>query len=195
MQYFPSTIYLSALLLVVTGPNAHSQTCTTPTGNFTYSINNKIVTFTNSVTAATTWKWDFGDGDTSTTNEPTHTYPAYGGFNVCLTAFNACSQALFCNRITLSQPAVVTGIESTNETTVDIFPNPVHSQLFVSFNGGIPFRMIVINSLGETVLTAKREEIVSTVSLNFTGIAPGAYHLVWELPDGIHSRRIMKGFE
>lgn len=35
------------------------------------------------------WQWDFGDGNTSTAQNPTHTYIAYGNFTVTLIATNA----------------------------------------------------------------------------------------------------------
>ena len=38
---------------------------------------------------ATTWLWDFGDGSTSTLQNPVHTYNSYGQFNVTLTTSNA----------------------------------------------------------------------------------------------------------
>jgi PKD repeat protein len=37
----------------------------------------------------TSWAWDFGDGSTATTQNPTHTYAAGGSYNVTLTASNA----------------------------------------------------------------------------------------------------------
>jgi len=37
-------------------------------------------------TGSLTWLWDFGDGNTSTANQPSHTYTAPGIYNVTLTA-------------------------------------------------------------------------------------------------------------
>ena len=47
------------------------------------------VTFTNTSTNATSYSWDFGDGNTSTTASPVHTYIAAGTYSVSLTATNA----------------------------------------------------------------------------------------------------------
>ncbi len=47
------------------------------------------VTFTDSSTNATSWSWDFGDGNTSTTQNPTNTYVSPGRYTVSLTATNA----------------------------------------------------------------------------------------------------------
>jgi len=53
--------------------------CTTPaTVNF---IDQSIV--------PTSWLWDFGDGTTSTSQNPTHTYANPGSYNVSLTVFNS----------------------------------------------------------------------------------------------------------
>ncbi|MDZ4724447.1 MAG: PKD domain-containing protein [candidate division Zixibacteria bacterium] len=47
------------------------------------------VTFTDLSTGApVTWFWDFGDGNTSTVQNPVHTYTTAGTYTVCLTASN-----------------------------------------------------------------------------------------------------------
>lgn len=46
------------------------------------------VTFTNSTTGATNYSWDFGDGNTSTDENPIHTYSEAGIYSVKLTASN-----------------------------------------------------------------------------------------------------------
>lgn len=48
------------------------------------------VNFTDSSTCATSWLWDFGDGTTSTVQNPSHTYdPSFSSYTVSLTATNA----------------------------------------------------------------------------------------------------------
>ena len=39
-----------------------------------------------SINFPTSWSWDFGDGNTSTAQNPVHTYPAAGSYTVSLTA-------------------------------------------------------------------------------------------------------------
>ena len=49
------------------------------------------VSFTDQSTGnPTSWSWDFGDGSTSTEQNPTHTYNAAGTYTVKLTASNSC---------------------------------------------------------------------------------------------------------
>ena len=46
----------------------------------------EVVNFTNGTTGGTSYFWDFGDGNTSTDFEPSHTYNTYGTFVVTMTA-------------------------------------------------------------------------------------------------------------
>jgi len=48
------------------------------------------VSFTDLSINAETWLWDFGDGTTSTDQNPTHTYTARGFYTVSLTVTNIC---------------------------------------------------------------------------------------------------------
>lgn len=55
---------------------------------YSLSINGPEVTFTNQTTGAASYKWDFGDGQTSTDANPVHTYPGKGKYVVTLFATN-----------------------------------------------------------------------------------------------------------
>ena len=78
-----------------------------PTANFsaanTSGCTGLPVSFTNSSTNATSFFWDFGDGNTSTTSDPVHAYNSPGTFDVMLIATNASG----CND-TLLMPDLVT---------------------------------------------------------------------------------------
>ncbi|HEB62331.1 MAG TPA: PKD domain-containing protein, partial [Bacteroidetes bacterium] len=59
---------------------------------FKYAPENPIagdlITFTNSSNGGTTFAWDFGDGNTSTDKNPTHTYTKSGKYTVVLKVDN-----------------------------------------------------------------------------------------------------------
>ena len=60
-----------------------------PKACFDYSNSNGyLVSFTNCSDYPTTCLWDFGDGTTSTENNPTHKFGSFGSFNVKLTVSN-----------------------------------------------------------------------------------------------------------
>ena len=77
--------------------------------NFTFNVNNDMVTFNNLSSNFESVLWDFGDGITSTDENPQHTYNSSGTFNIELYAFtnggclvdiffciNKCNNCKFC---------------------------------------------------------------------------------------------------
>jgi hypothetical protein len=61
-----------------------------PRADFTFGTNNLTVVFTDTTTGRPTrWQWDFGDGNTSTLQNPTHAYSSPGTFVVTLIASNS----------------------------------------------------------------------------------------------------------
>ena len=61
-----------------------------PTANFTHSDSYLIIQFTDASQTGdgiiNNWNWNFGDGNTSTDQSPSHTYDTYGVYDVSLTA-------------------------------------------------------------------------------------------------------------
>jgi PKD repeat protein len=63
-----------------------------PHADFTYTINGLTANFTDTSTdidgTIVGWNWDFGDGNTSTLQHPTHTYVVDGTYSVTLTVID-----------------------------------------------------------------------------------------------------------
>jgi len=82
------------------GSDTDCQTVTVddvPLANYTFDVNDLTVDFTDaSSNNPTSWFWDFGDGNTSTAQNPTHVYANSDGYNVCLTATNAAGSNTNC---------------------------------------------------------------------------------------------------
>ncbi|MBV6441722.1 MAG: PKD domain-containing protein [Haliscomenobacteraceae bacterium CHB4] len=47
----------------------------------------------------TSWLWDFGDGNTSTDQDPTHTFDDFGTYNVCLTVSFVDANGIVCENM------------------------------------------------------------------------------------------------
>ena len=81
-----SAIFIATLLIMT---NACKKTVLEVLAGYTYSVDAndfRKVTFTNASQNATTYKWNFGDGQTSTEANPVHTFSAEGSYQVQLTA-------------------------------------------------------------------------------------------------------------
>lgn len=59
------------------------------------------VTFTNASFAADSYSWDFGDGNSSSEENPSHTYSEPGTFDVVLTAISDCGEHEFSAEVNL----------------------------------------------------------------------------------------------
>ncbi|HET8859196.1 PKD domain-containing protein [Marivirga sp.] len=70
--------------------------------NFTSAVTELTVNFTNTSLNAETYMWDFGDGTTSTEENPTHTYAADGTYPVTLTATGPGQSATVTQEVTVS---------------------------------------------------------------------------------------------
>lgn len=51
-----------------------------------------------------TWSWDFGDGNTSTEQDPVHTFSNAGTYTVCLTAANSTGSDTACQEVQVMLP-------------------------------------------------------------------------------------------
>ncbi len=77
--------------------------------SFHFTVNGNTVIFEDLSTAdgnITSYNWDFGDGNTSTEQNPTHTYATPGTYNVCLTitAHHPDCTATFCHHVVINHP-------------------------------------------------------------------------------------------
>lgn len=92
----------------------------TPVTSFTADVRSGTspltVQFTDTSTnSPTSWLWSFGDGSSSTEQDPSHTYNYAGTFTVALTAYNAAGSrtSSATDYITVSTTQVVTTIPTT----------------------------------------------------------------------------------
>jgi len=92
-------------------------TVTLASADFEVSTDNGAYQFTNTSIGATSYLWDFGDGQTSTETNPLHTYTMSGPYPVTLIAYGPCGADTFINTI-------VEANEPSWLTRFRLFPNP-----------------------------------------------------------------------
>ena len=134
------------------------------------------VNFIDNTTGATSWYWTFGDGTSSTTASPTHTYLSTGTFEVCLVASNATCSDTTCTNIDITAPV---GLEDDILSDgVVIYPNPNNGVFDVRFD--LPdtrdLTVQVINLSGQVIYAKELGSVnfhKETISVD--GFAKGIY--------------------
>ena len=146
-----------------------------PSAAFTYTNSGaNEVAFNNASENATEYFWNFGDGDTSTTYTPTHTFADTGSYNVTLIVSDCGKSDTLTQSVTLSSTGIIT--QQNNQLTEwSIYPNPVKSILTVSPATAEKTNYKILNAEGKEVLngtiTALNEQI------DVSSLANGLYFL------------------
>jgi len=102
------------------------------------------VSFTDlSTNEPSAWNWNFGDGTTSTQQNPTHFYSASGTYTVQLTVFNAVGQGTQTSQdlvtVTLLDPPVAQNVELCGPGTAELVASGSNSLLWYDqASGGSP---------------------------------------------------------
>lgn len=133
--------------LIASGPGGENDTIietvsvvisAPPVANFepssdTVDIADALILFDNLSINSESYYWEFGDGSTSTDEEPYHTYDAVGVYTVSLLAING-----DCPNNSTTRTVVVDDFaQLDNEnglTTLKVYPNPATSFIQITFN-------------------------------------------------------------
>ena len=129
----------------------------------------------NSISAgATSYVWDFGDGNTSTDKDPLHTYTATGTYTVTLTAFNGpCSDTQMDVIVVLESTGAVANIENVDEVSV----TQDNQNVIVKFNlrTRSQAEIEVFNSVGQIITSMTTNVKKTDVQLDLPQMSDGIY--------------------
>lgn len=113
-----------------------------PVAGFIPNINGNTVTFVNTSTNSLTYLWNFGDGNTSTAQNPTHTYANPGTYTVQLTSTNPCGSNSTQMQVIISALPNASFNASTTticvNQTVQFFNTSNSQNVLWTFQGGNP---------------------------------------------------------
>ena len=150
-----------------------------PSANFTANATNGSapmdVQFTDhSTNSPTYWSWDFGDGSTSTEQNPAHTYTKPGVYTVSLTATNAGgsnteTQTVTVNDVTAPMVNIsqVGGVFNTTQTvTLNATDDSDNAAIYYTTDGSDPQTSSTRNVYSGPIT------IDSTTTLKYTAVDP-----------------------
>jgi hypothetical protein len=130
----------------------------------------RVVSLSNQSLNAREYKWDLGDGQTSTAINPIHTYPSSGVYTVRLIATGkSCSDTAYAR------------VHATNDPNAALFtiaPNPVADKLYITSGsfGQDNYRLQLLNSQGQVVYEQQASN-APVQSITVSGLPGGMYTL------------------
>ena len=146
-----------------------------PSANFSESISGNTATFTNSsssVNSTLNYSWDFGDGNTSSIQNPSHTYATNGTYTVTLIASNC----IFSDTITNTIQIGTNSMEENTNANFEFYPNPATNQITLKVDNQLLGSIYIIyDNTGKSVLNGN---ILSEQSVIVLGdLSKGIYLL------------------
>lgn len=209
----PNHTYDSAglYLVTLTAINTNGDTCTavdtidielTCRAHFTISKDtasafNVILTNNSSNESSHVYSWDFGDGNTSSSRNPSHSYANFGLYEVCLTITDSvlrCTPAVFCDTVGMDslgnlkagfgitvQDPVIVGIDKHNDdfAGLSIYPNPANSILNVDLRGiKTSLNVRVLDLSGRVILEENNKVGGNVASFDISQLSKGIYFML-----------------
>lgn len=153
------------------------------------------VSFTNNSASASSYLWNFGDGNTSTLANPSHTYAAAGSYNVCLTAYDDCGDSsVSCNMVNVLGNVGIEEIAEQHSLTA--YPNPTQgvSNLTIQSPENIEGKLYITDMTGKIVNMIYAGEFLkgeAKFTINTSNWNVGLYLLVWETENWKTSRKLV----
>lgn len=130
------------------------------------------------------WTWDFGDGGTSTSQNPTHAYTADGAYLACLDILtdDSCTST-FCDTVSIS---CLTGLAAARTgPMLLLYPNPARELLMAEFEleVGEVVTFAIYDLRGRRIRAFAPVELpagTGQVQLDVSALPAGTYMLVME---------------
>ncbi|MDQ3190420.1 MAG: choice-of-anchor J domain-containing protein [Bacteroidota bacterium] len=144
---------------VVTGTNSNGCSANdtvivaispSPIASFTSAISGTTLTTDNLSSNSTIYYWSFGDGNSSSQFNPTHTYINDGNYTIMLIAVNNCGTDTSYQQISTAGVGIDEVADAYN---LNVFPNPSNGQFTVHFDNPVSQKLeIRIMNMNGTIV-------------------------------------------
>jgi PKD repeat protein len=171
---------------------------------------------TSIILPASTFFWDFGDGTTSTSATPTHTYSSFGVYLICLTVSDTLCTSTFCDSVGMDSSGTLfksgkfgfrvldyttmstTGIKNTNHdlSNVTVYPNPGSSDIHLDFltKESSLVTIELTDLAGKTILnnTIQSKAGENSETIDISALNPSIYFVRIITPTGYKVLKLVK---
>ena len=173
----------------------HAMPCSDPlVVDYTHTGLASEFQFDNLSVNAHSYEWDFGDGNNSTIENPTHTFSQSGNYIVILKGYN---QNCELTELMSKEIAVMTtDVELVkNDFKIDVFPNPNNGEFILKSNSQTnqTIEVDIVNMNGENLMTDKFEinQGVSSKRMELSHLPKGIYCLMIKSVNEVKIERLL----
>jgi len=162
-----------------------------PSAQFSYINNDPVILFADESTDPCNYLWDFGDGNSSTDQDPVHTYSDTGTYQVVQIVYNGCGSDT-------AEAEIVIVNESVEEISfinnILIFPNPADNTVNVSFYSQVlqKVNIVMYDVLGRVMMQENifAAEGRSITTIDLSTMTVGMYYINISNDKGNITRKI-----
>jgi PKD repeat protein len=155
-----------------------------PAATFTFETASNTVTFTNTSVNAEDYTWDFGDGATSTEQNPSHEFTGVGPYNVTLTVSRCDRQS------TITQQILLLGTNHYSFQNFTAYPNPSASIWNIASSNNAITAIQVVDMTGKVVMNITPNSEV--VAIDASALSSGIYLAKVICSNGTQTLKLIK---
>ena len=156
--------------------------------SYNYTMNDLMVYFNNTSSLGAN-SWDFGDGSTSSSSNPWHTYSTNGIYNACLNLTTSCGVLTYCEDITVFDSSSIDVLEISNDL-IKVYPNPSKGIYNINLIFKSDISLNIFDLSGRLVLSYKLKN-TNNIEVDISDKLSGTYILKMVIDDLHYQKRII----
>ena len=197
----PSPAAVSGSSILTVSPTASTPSTVTsnqcftcavpaPVADFSFTTNMETVMFTeSSQNSPASFSWNFGNGQTSTQQNPVYAYTAVGSYNVCLTVTNCTGTNQVCKNVSITSVGLN---DIKNNSGIIIYPNPINDRFNILLPDFAKNVEVKIYTPEGKILLQKDYSNTNEIDLASLSLLKGIYFVQIITDNGISTHKIIK---
>lgn len=162
---------------------------TTPFADFEFIQNGNIFLFYNQSTLYDSCFWDFGDGNISTLQNPTHSYLNSGTYNVQLISLNPCASDTIVKSVEYNFSRTS---DFSQRQLINLYPIPCSDVLFIENTFLLKINKIAITQIDGKIVLNEKFPLNQNYELNVSNLKKGVYIVSIYMDNEIIFKKIIK---
>lgn len=183
-----STIKMAAKTIVYDGISYLGFTIYPALSDFTETINDAEVTFSNISNDYDSLTWNFGDGNTSTIDSPVHIYANTGEYTVILSTIKCGKTHTKTKNINIANLS----LEKVGIKEVRLYPNPASTFISLQWKGNPTQVKISIVDLNGKIIVNKTAQVSTEATMNVSKLPNGIYFIKMTTETGYYTSKFIK---